>query len=122
MNEQKLHGLSVLLLFILIALGMAWELWIAPLRPGGSWLVLKVIPLLFAVRGMRRGDRYTFQWMSLLVWLYFTEGVVRGASDSGASAVLGWIEALLSVALFASVAAYSRMTAPSRRAPPQPEE
>src|SRR5690606_28653235 len=31
----------------LIALGLAWELWLAPLRPGGSWLVLKVIPLLF---------------------------------------------------------------------------
>ncbi|WP_341678499.1 DUF2069 domain-containing protein [Niveibacterium sp. SC-1] len=111
-----------MLLFALIALGMTWELWLAPVRPGGSWLVLKVIPLLFAVRGMRRGDRYTFQWMSLLVWLYFTEGVVRGASDNGISAALGWIEAILSVALFVCVAMYSRMTAPSRRTQPPQED
>ena len=29
----------------LIILGLAWELVLAPLRPGGSWIALNVLPL-----------------------------------------------------------------------------
>ena len=36
----------------LILLGLAWELYLAPLRPGGSWLVLKVVPLLLPLMGL----------------------------------------------------------------------
>ena len=72
----------------LIALGVSWELVLSPLRPGGSWLVLKVVPLLFVLRGVLKADNYTLQWSTLLVWLYFTEGVVRAASDNGLSAQL----------------------------------
>ena len=32
-------------LLALIALCLAWELVLAPLRPGGSWLALKALPL-----------------------------------------------------------------------------
>jgi uncharacterized membrane protein len=38
---------------------------------------------------------YTLQWASMLVLLYFAEGIVRGMSDGGLSARLGWLEALL---------------------------
>jgi uncharacterized membrane protein len=104
-------------LLALIALCLAWELWLAPLRPGGSWLVLKALPLLLPLRGFLHGRRYTFQWMSLAIWLYFIEGAVRGGSDRGLSATLGWIEAGLCLALFALCCAYARLSAPSRLHP-----
>lgn len=80
-------------LLALIILCIAWEWQLAPLRPGGSWLVLKVLPLLLPLRGVIKRDVYTMQWSSMLILLYFTEGVVRGLTDkSGLSAMLGWIE------------------------------
>ena len=35
-------------LVALIFLSLAWELWLAPIRPGGSFLALKTLPLLLA--------------------------------------------------------------------------
>jgi uncharacterized membrane protein len=60
---------------------LAWELWLAPLRPGGSWLALKVLPLCLPLAGLLKNRMYTYRWVSLVVWLYFTEGVVRAWSD-----------------------------------------
>ncbi len=114
MNLDRLRYLALVCLLALIALGLAWELWWAPLRPGGSWLVLKVLPLLAALRGMLYARRYTFQWMTLAVWLYFTEGIVRATSDRGLSAQLGWIETVLALTLFVACAAFARLSAPSR--------
>ena len=74
------HGASGSLL-ALIALCVAWELVLAPLRPGGSWMVLKVIPLLLPLRGVLKRDLYTMQWSSMLILLYLAEGVVRATSD-----------------------------------------
>lgn len=96
-------------LIALIFLGLAWELWLAPLKPGGSWLVLKVLPLLAPLFGVLHGKRYTFQWSTLLIWLYFTEGVVRGYSDTGASVPLALAEVALSLAYFASAVAFLRL-------------
>ncbi len=92
----------------LIVLGLAWELWLAPLRPGGSWLVLKVLPLCVPLAGLARNRLYTYRWVSLLVWLYFTEGVVRGASDRGLSARLAWVEVALCLLLFAACVLHVR--------------
>ena len=61
----------------LFILCVAWEWFISPLRPGGSWLMLKAIPLLFAIPGLWRGNVYTMQWASMLILLYITEGLVR---------------------------------------------
>lgn len=117
MNTNTLRTLSLLALTGLILLGCAMELWLTPLRPGGSWLVLKVVPLLLCLRGVWQARRYTFQALSLLVWLYFTEGIVRATSDHGLSATLGWIETVLALWLFVSCAAYARLSAPSRQRP-----
>lgn len=92
----------------LIVLGLAWELWLAPLRPGGSWLVLKVIPLCIPLAGLLRHRMYTYRWLSLMVWVYFTEGVVRAYSDRGQSAQLAWIEIILCLCLFAACAVHVR--------------
>ena len=92
----------------LIVLGLAWELWLAPLRPGGSWLVLKVIPLCFPLAGLLRHRMYTYRWLSLMVWIYFSEGVVRAYSDRGFSAQLAWTEIVLCLSLFAACAVHVR--------------
>ena len=97
-------------LTLLIFLCVAWELWLAPLRPGGSWLVLKVIPLLLPLFGILRGKRYTYQWSSLLVWLYVAEGAVRAWSDAGAMQVMAAIEVALSFGFFAAIVGYLRAT------------
>jgi uncharacterized membrane protein len=99
---------AVASLVALLFLCVAWELFLAPVRPGGSWLVLKAAPLLVPVFGVLRGKRYTFQWSTLLVWLYFAEGVVRAMSDPGLSARLAIAEIALSLAYFAAAVAYLR--------------
>lgn len=94
----------------LIALGLAWEMWLAPLRPGGSWLALKVLPLVVPLAGLMKNRMYTYRWVSLLVWLYFTEGVVRAWSDiSGVGRLLGLIEVLLCLSLFVACAWHVRL-------------
>jgi uncharacterized membrane protein len=99
---------SVGSLLALIALCTAWELILAPLRPGGSWLVLKVIPLLLPLFGVLKRDVYTMQWASMLILVYFTEGIVRATSDRGLSATLGWIEVGLVCIFFFSTIFYLR--------------
>jgi uncharacterized membrane protein len=92
----------------LIVLGLAWELWLAPVRNGGSLLALKVVPLCFPLAGMLRNRMYTYRWVSLLVWLYFTEGVVRAASDRGLGRWLAGIEIVLCLLLFTACALHVR--------------
>jgi uncharacterized membrane protein len=93
----------------LIVLCLAWELWLAPLRPGGSLIALKALPLLFPLRGILRGNRYTNQWASMLILAYFAEGVTRAWSERGASQRLAAAEILLSVVFFAATVAYARL-------------
>lgn len=95
-------------LIALIMLGLAWELWLAPLRPGGSWLVLKVLPLLLPLRGILHGRLYTYRWASLLIWLYVMEGAVRVWSDPPPGTLLAAIELGLALAFFASSAVFIR--------------
>jgi uncharacterized membrane protein len=90
----------------LLVLGLAWELWLAP--TGSGTLALKVLPLLLPLPGLLRNRMYTYRWVSLMVWLYFTEGVVRATSDRGAGIALAIIEILLCLLLFAACAAHVR--------------
>lgn len=106
--------ISSALLLALIALCVLWEMWLAPLRPGGSWMVLKGALLLAPLFGILRGTRYTYQWTSMFILLYLTEGVVR-SGDPGLSGQLALAEAVLSGLLFVSVVLYARQSAPSRR-------
>ena len=93
----------------LILLGLLWELWLAPLRPGGTWLAIKVLPLCLPLAGLLRHRMYTYRWMSLVVWIYFTEGVVRAWSDNAASSRLALIEVALCIVLFAACAVHVRL-------------
>jgi uncharacterized membrane protein len=94
----------------LIALCLAWELWLAPLRPGGSALAFKAIPLLLPLFGLLRGRRYTYQWAWTFGLAYFTEGVVRGWSDRGLSQQLAFAEVALSLLLFVATVLYARVS------------
>jgi len=105
----------------LIALGLAWELWLAPLRPGGSWWAIKVLPLALPLAGLLKNRMYTYRWLSLLVWLYVTEGLVRVGSDHGLSAWLAALEVLLCVVLFAACSAHIRLRLRAARASLTPE-
>ncbi|MDB5751336.1 MAG: hypothetical protein JWP65_1757 [Ramlibacter sp.] len=94
----------------LVLLGAAWELWLAPLRPGGSWWALKILPLCAALPGLYLRRMYTYRWTTLLVWLYFTEGVVRASGRGiGDSLPLALLEIVLSVTLFAACTLHVRL-------------
>lgn len=108
--NARLQFIASTSLICLIFLCIAWELWLAPLKPGGSWLVLKGIFLLAPLFGILRGKRYTYQWTSLFILFYLMEGLVRATSETGMSQLLAIVETLLAGILFASVVAYARLT------------
>ena len=108
---QTTRALAVAALLGLIALGLAWELWLAP--TGGRWLAFKVVPLVLPLAGLLKHRLYTYRWVSLLVWLYFTEGIVRATGlPSGAAPGMGvalaWAEVGLCTLLFIACAAHVR--------------
>ena len=98
------RAVAVASLLALIALGLAWELWLAP--TGRGTLALKVVPLLLPIAGLLRNRMYTYRWVSLLVWLYFTEGIVRATSSRGPVVWLAWTEVVLCIVLFTACAAH----------------
>lgn len=102
----RARAAALALLLALIVLGLAWELWLAP--TGSGTLALKVVPLALCLAGLWRHRMYTFRWLSLLVWLYFTEGVVRAVTEGGVSRALATAEIVLSLALFGVSAFYVR--------------
>ena len=104
----------------LILLCLAWELWLAPLRPGGSWLALKALPLALPLAGLLKRRMYTYRWVSLLVWLYFTEGVVRAWSDPPPGNWLAGAEILLCLLLFTACALHVRLRLAAAKASTQP--
>ena len=112
------NRLAIASLIGLLLLCLTWELWLAPLRPGGSTLFLKAMPLLFPLFGLLHGKRYTHQWTSMLALAYFIEGVVRASAEAGLSGRLAAGEAVLATLLFTSCVAYARFTAPSRQVKP----
>lgn len=105
LNTQRL---ALLALMALIILCVGWELAWAPIKPGGSWLALKALPLALPVSGLLKRRLYTFRWVSLIVWLYFIEGVVRAYSDSPPSNEMAGIEIFLCLVLFVSCALHVR--------------
>ena len=102
-------------LIALIVLCLAWELWLAPVRPGGSYLALKAAPLALPLYGILAGRRYTYQWSSMFVLAYFTEGVVRAWSERGTSQWLAGAEIGLSLAYFVAAVGYARLSRPDAR-------
>ena len=108
-TARRTRAVTLAALLALTALCLAWELWLAPLRPGGSWLALKALPLLLAVPGVLRYRMATYRTLALFVWLYFVEGVVRATSDRAPSAWYALAEAVLVVIVFVACTAHIRL-------------
>jgi uncharacterized membrane protein len=109
---RYLRAAAAAALAALIFLCLAWELWLAPLRPGGSYMAFKALPLILPLPGILQGRRYTYQWSSMLVLAYFTEGVVRAWAERGGGQVLAALEIALSAVFFAATVNYARLTRP----------
>ncbi|MCO5398578.1 DUF2069 domain-containing protein [Ralstonia soli] len=107
-ESRALFLLSAGSLVALIVLCAAWELWLAPVRPGGSWLAIKALLLAWPLPGVLHRNRYTMQWASMFILLFFTEGIVRATSDAGLSRSLAWCEVVLSVVFFSATILYLR--------------
>ncbi len=103
------QSVAVASLVALIALCLAWELWLAPVRPGGSLLALKAVPLALPLAGLLKRRMYTYRWLSLLIWLYCTEGLVRATSDAAPSSYYAWAEVLLCLVLFTACTLHIRL-------------
>jgi uncharacterized membrane protein len=103
--------LAALGVLALIALSLAWELVLAPIRPGGSPVLaaIKALPLCIPLAGLLRHRMYTYRWLSLLVWLYFIDGAVRAWSDRGLSAQLALAEVALCLLIFAACVMHVRI-------------
>jgi len=115
-TADRARALAIACLLALLALGLAWELWLAPLRPGGSWWAIKVLPLAWTLAGVLKRRLATYRWLSLLVWLYFTEGVVRATTEPAPGALLAVAQLLLAIGLFGACVMHIR----ARPAPPAP--
>ena len=107
-TQRSFYLGAVASLIALIVMCVAWETVLAPLRPNGSWLVLKVIPLLLPLRGILKRDIYTLQWSSMLILIYLAEGSVRAYTDTGVSAWLAYAEIALVCIFFLCSLLYLR--------------
>jgi uncharacterized membrane protein len=103
------QAVACVALIALIFLCLLWEALLAPIRPGGSLLMLKALPLLLPLFGLLRGKVYTYQWTPFLALAYLCEGIVRAWSEHGVARTLAFTEALLAAALIASAATYARV-------------
>jgi uncharacterized membrane protein len=113
----RLRTTIVALTVCLIVLDVAWETVLAPLRPGGSLLVFKVLPLVFALPAFWKGRIRAYQLWSMLILAYLCEGVVRGMSDAGLSSRLGWAATLLAAAIYVAIIGYVRLRRRAAQAP-----
>ena len=109
---RKARGAVSALLVVLALLCLAWELWLAP-TGRGTWAI-KALPLLLCLPGLWRHRLYTYRWLSLLVWLYVTEGLVRATSEGGLGQWLAAAEVLLGTALFVLTVHYIRLRLPRK--------
>ena len=108
-HAQVTQIAAVSSLVALIVLCVAWELWLAPVRPGGSLLALKALPLVLPLPGLLKRRMYTYRWLSLMIWLYCTEGLVRATSDTAPSSYYAWAEVVLCILLFTACTLHIRL-------------
>ena len=105
----RLRIATVALCLALVVLGFTWETVLAPLRPGGSLLALKVLPLALVLPAFWLGRIRHYQLWSMLILVYLCEGVVRGMTDRGLSSTLGWVETALAVSAYAAILRYVQL-------------
>lgn len=105
---QRWHRVAVIAIAALALLELLWEFWLAPLRPGGSWLAVKALPLALLWPALARGAKRAAQWLALLLPFYFAEAVVRAWSESGRHAAVAAVAVVLTVVAFVALLASFR--------------
>lgn len=120
MNPRLFHNITSAALIALIFLCLAWEAWLAPLRPGGSWMIAKAALLLIPLFGVLRGKRYTYKWLSLFIQFYLLEGLTRATSEQGLSQWLAVGETGLALVVFIGAILFLRSTRPTAVKKPEP--
>ena len=108
-TQRFFHAGAIASLVVLIGWLVVWEMLVAPIHPGGSLLAVKALPLLIPLRGVLKRELYTLQWSSMVILLYFTEGIVRAWADqTDMSRFMACGEIVLSVLYFACALLYLR--------------
>lgn len=87
----------------LVLLQLLWELWLAPVRPGGSWLALKALPLALLWPRVARGGLKARQYLLLLLLPYVAEGLVRALTEGGRHRLVAAVAATLATGAFAAL-------------------
>jgi uncharacterized membrane protein len=106
---KRWHRVAVAAVAALILVDVLWELWLAPLRPGGSWLALKALPLVMLWPALARGSTRARQWLALVLPLYLIESITRAMSESGRHALIAAVATSLIVAAFVALLATFRL-------------
>ncbi len=94
----------------LIILNLLWEIFFYPLKAQGSLMVIKSAVLLIPLFGILKKNRYTYQWSSMFILLFFIEGVVRFYSESGVSKSIALYQIILSFVFFMSTMFFCKVT------------
>jgi uncharacterized membrane protein len=112
-GKRFLYALTLFGYFSTLTLLTVWYSWLAPSTHLPTALVLcaALVPLLFPLRGLLHGRKYTFAWSCFLALLYFTHGVME-AYSSQATRHLGLLEVLFTSLWFVAAMAYIRTDKP----------
>jgi|TARA_B100001105_G_C22167818_1_gene347222 uncharacterized membrane protein len=94
----------------LIILNLLWEIFYNPLHNQGSLMVIKSVILLIPLSGILKKNRYTYQWSSMFILLFFIEGVVRFYSEREVSQSMALYQIILSCIFFISTMFFCKAT------------
>ena len=100
--------LAVASTLALALLQILWELALAPLRPHGSWLALKALPLLLLLPGVAHGRRMPRQVLALLLPFYIGEALVRTLAEPGRHALVAAVACAAAAVAFLALLAWFR--------------
>ena len=122
-NSLKLHFSTrvlvrscLLSVILMILFGFIWEIKLYPIRDG-SLLWLKVLPLIPLLPGLFQGRLRSLQWLTLIIWFFITEAIVRVTSDPAENFVWSCVWLGLSVStLILAMAAVRRIRGSKRHA------
>jgi len=107
-RRRRLARAAVAGLVALTLLELLWETLLAPLRPGGSWLALKALPLALFLVALLRGSTKARGMLALVLPFYFAEAAVRAWTEPGRHGVVAAGAALVTLATFVAMLAWAR--------------
>jgi uncharacterized membrane protein len=108
LTQRHAARLAIAGMIALTLLAVLWETLLAPLRPGGTWLALKAVPLALLLPGVARGSRRARQVATLVLPWYAAEGLVRAITEHGRHALVAAMACAIAVVSFVALVAWLR--------------